>query len=151
MQRRRFLSLAALAALPPAALASATPALPPVTVHKTPECGCCTQWVEHMRAAGFKVTVNDVESTAAYREQAGVPRTLAACHTARVGGYTVEGHVPAADVRKLLAQRPAARGLVVPQMPQTSPGMDRPHGEAWDVLLLAHDGSTRVFTHYPAR
>jgi hypothetical protein len=150
MHRRRFLSFVAAATLSGVGHA-AKPALPPMTVYKTPECGCCGKWVEHVRAAGFRVAVHDVESTAAYREKAGVPRTLAGCHTALVGGYTVEGHVPAADVKKLLAQRPAARGLVVPQMPQTSPGMDRPHGEAWDVLLLAKDGSTHVFTHYPAQ
>jgi hypothetical protein len=151
MHRRQFLTLTMAASLSGGSKVMAASALPAMTVHKTPECGCCAKWVEHMRAAGFKVTVNEVGSTAIHREQAGVPRTLAACHTALVGGYTVEGHVPAADIKKLLAQRPAARGLVVPQMPQTSPGMDRPHGEAWDVLLLAEDGTTRVFTHYRAQ
>jgi hypothetical protein len=122
-----------------------------VDVYKSAQCACCDKWVEHMRANGFVVNVNVVADTSPYRAKAGVPTALGACHTAFVGGYTVEGHVPAADIRRLLAQRPAAKGLVVPDMPQTSPGMDRPHGEAWDVLLLASNGTTKTFTSYPSK
>ncbi len=118
---------------------------------KSAQCACCDKWVQHMRANGFNVNVNDVADTSPYRAKAGVPQALGACHTAFVGGYAVEGHVPAADIRRLLAQRPAAKGLVVPNMPQTSPGMDRPHGDAWDVLLLSSDGMTTTFTSYPVK
>jgi hypothetical protein len=111
----------------------------------------CHKWVEHLRSAGFVVKVNVVPDTGVYRAKAGIPLALGACHTAFVGGYAVEGHVPAADTQRLLAQKPMAKALVVPGMPQTSPGMDRPHGEAWDVLLLASDGSTKVFNSYPAK
>ena len=109
------------------------------------------QWVQHMRDEGFVVNVNVVPDTAVYRTRAGVPRALGACHTAFVGGYAIEGHVPAADIKRLLARRPAAIGLVVPGMPQTSPGMDRLHGDAWNVLLLAGGGATNVFSSYPGK
>lgn len=122
-----------------------------VEVYKTPQCGCCDKWVDHMRANGFTVNVNVVARTDAYRAKAGVAASLASCHTALVGGYVVEGHVPASNIKRLLAQRPSAKGLVVPQMPQTSPGMDALHGDAWDVLLLGTDGSLKVFASYPAK
>jgi len=149
MKRRTFLTLiaAAWATLATGAQASA----PTVDVYKAAECGCCDQWVQHLRGNGFVVKVNVVADTAVYRAKAGIPPALGACHTAFVDGYAVEGHVPAADIKRLLAQRPAGKALVVPGMPQTSPGMDRPHGEAWDVLLLAADGSTKVFNSYPAK
>lgn len=122
-----------------------------IEVYKTPQCGCCDKWVDHLRASGFTVNVNVVPRTDAYRAKAGVATSLASCHTAFVGGYAVEGHVPASDIKRLLAQRPSAKGLVVPQMPQTSPGMDAPRGEAWDVFLLGTDGSLKVFASYPAK
>ena len=150
MQRRNFLAGVAIATL---ALATAATAASPTTVevYKSPQCGCCDKWVEHLRLAGFAVNVNVVPRTDAYRAKAGVPSQLGSCHTAFVSGYAIEGHVPAVDIKRLLAQRPTARGLVVPQMPQTSPGMDAPHGDAWDVLLLGPDGSLKVFNSYPAR
>lgn len=150
MQRRTL--MAAIAAMTVAFLMPATAAAATtVEVYKSPQCGCCDKWVDHLRASGFKVDVNVVSRTDAYRSKAGVPASLGACHTAFVGGYAVEGHVPAADIKRLLAQRPSARGLVVPQMPQTSPGMDAPHGEAWDVLLLGTDGSLQRFAAYAAK
>lgn len=94
---------------------------------------------------------NQVPDTAPYRAKAGIPVALGSCHTAFVGGYAIEGHVPAADIMRLLAERPAAKALVAPGMPQTSPGMDAPHGEAWDVLLLAGNGTTKVYRSYPAK
>ena len=149
MQRRTFLSLVAAAS---AALATgAQAAAGTVDVYKGAECGCCDKWVQHMRDEGFVVRVNVVPDAAAYRAKAGIPLALGACHTAFVGGYAVEGHVPPADIKRLLAQRPPALALVVPGMPPTSPGMDRPHGEAWDVLLLAANGSTKVFSSYAAK
>jgi hypothetical protein len=149
MNRRTFITLiaAASAALATGAQASA----PTVDVYKAAECGCCDEWVKHLRKSGFVVKVTVVPDTAVYRARAGIPPALGACHTAFVGGYAVEGHVPAADIHRLLAQRPAAKALVVPGMPQTSPGMDQRHGAAWDVLLIAADGSTKVFSSYPAR
>ena len=150
MQRRNFLAALLAASLvlpaPVAALASDT-----VEVYKTSQCGCCDKWVDLMRAAGFKVNVNVVARTDAYRAKAGVPASLGSCHTAFVGGYGFEGHVPPSDIKRFLAQRPSAKGLVVPGMPQTSPGMDAPHGEAWDVLVLGKDNSLRVFASYPAK
>jgi hypothetical protein len=150
MQRRSFLVGIAVAGVVLATPAAAV-AADVVEVYKSPQCGCCDKWVDHLRASGFKVNVNVVSRTDAYRSKAGVPASLGSCHTGFVGGYAVEGHVPAADIKRLLAQRPPARGLVVPQMPQTSPGMDAPQGEAWDVLLLGTDGSLKVFASYPAK
>jgi hypothetical protein len=103
-----------------------------------------------MRANGFTVTVNDVPNADAYRAQAGVPPSLSSCHTALVDGYVVEGHVPAADVRRLLSERPKALGLAVPGMPAGSPGMEAPRGDAYDVLLFQRDGRTSVYRAYQA-
>ena len=149
MKRRTLLTLVAAASL--AFAAGVYAAGETVDVYKAAECGCCDKWVQHLRSSGFVVKVNVVPDTGVYRARAGVPLALGACHTAFVGGYAIEGHVPAADIQRLLAQRPAGKALVVPDMPQTSPGMDRPHGEAWDVLLLAADGTTKVFNSYPAK
>jgi hypothetical protein len=150
MQRRSFLAGLGIATV---WLSLGATAAEPTTVevYKSPQCGCCDKWVEHLRVNGFAVNVHVVQRTDAYRAKAGVPSHLGSCHTAFVSGYSVEGHVPAADIRRLLAQRPSARGLVVPQMPQTSPGMDAPHGEAWEVLLLGSNGSLKVFSSYPAK
>jgi hypothetical protein len=150
MQRRSLLAGLAIAtlALSTGAMAAGSST---IEVYKSPQCGCCDKWIEHLRLSGFAVNVNVVQRTDAYRAKAGVPSHLGSCHTGFVGGYAVEGHVPARDIKRLLAQRPSARGLVVPQMPQTSPGMDAAHGDAWDVFLLGTDGSLRVFNSYPAK
>lgn len=124
-------------------------ALPPVVVYKTPACGCCLAWADHMRAAGFVVEVRDVNDLDAVRAEMGVPAGLGTCHTAQIGDYFAEGHVPADDIKRLLAQETAARGLVVPGMPVGSPGMEQ--GETrqpYDVLLVGNDGSTTVFTRH---
>lgn len=124
---------------------------PAVKVYKSPICGCCTGWVDHMRAAGFAVTVDDSGNTAA-RSLLGIPPSLGSCHTAEVSGYAIEGHVPAADVKRLLAERPKARGLAVPGMPIGSPGMDGPEyrgrKDAYDVLLLQAGGTAAVYRRY---
>ena len=122
---------------------------PPVNVFKTPTCGCCGKWVDHLKANGFEPKVTDVQSTAEYRKQYGVPEQLLSCHTATVGGYTIEGHVPAADIHRLLKQRPKATGLAVPGMPMGSPGMEGARRDAYSVLLFKSDGSTSVFQKYP--
>lgn len=148
MRRRHFLALAL--ALPGTAAAAGSDG-PLVTVTKSPSCGCCADWVEHMRAAGFEVEVEDVSQGALYRLKArlGLTPELASCHTATVGGYVIEGHVPAADVRRLLAERPEARGLAVPGMPVGSPGMEQ--GDRFDpfaVMAFTDDGRASVFSRY---
>ncbi len=154
MNRRetRLRACAALALAVPAIPALAAPPL--VEVWKDPNCGCCQDWVEHLQAQGFKVKVHDVGNAAA-RQRLGVPAALGSCHTARMGPYVLEGHVPAADVLRLWRERPKALGLVVPGMPIGSPGMDGPEykgrRDAYAVLLLLADGQTQVFQRYPGR
>ncbi|MEQ8603178.1 MAG: DUF411 domain-containing protein [Marivibrio sp.] len=153
MTRRR--ALATLAALPVLyAAGRAWPAraeAPTLYVAKSPTCGCCSAWVERMRAAGFNASVQDVSNAWLYQMKArlGVTEALASCHTARIDGYVIEGHVPAADVARLLRERPDALGLTVPGMPIGSPGMEMgDHVDAYDVLLIGRDGATDVFARY---
>ncbi|UCV22328.1 DUF411 domain-containing protein [Ferribacterium limneticum] len=119
-----------------------------VEVFKSPYCGCCEKWVEHMRKAGFDVVTKDVNDVPAARKAAGMPERFGSCHTAKVGGYVVEGHVPAADVQRLLKEKPKAVGLAAPGMPQGSPGMETNHPQAYDTLLVQADGSSKVFTKH---
>lgn len=124
---------------------------PRVEVWKDPNCGCCKDWIQHMQANGFEVRVHDT-GNAAVRARLGVAEQWGSCHTASVGGYAIEGHVPASDIHRLLAQRPQAIGLSVPGMPIGSPGMDAPayggRKDPFDVLLLQQDGRARVFQSY---
>jgi hypothetical protein len=150
MNRRNFLSTAlgamALSALP----AVAATALPQLEVFKSPYCGCCGAWVDHMKAAGFPVKVNLVEDTTATRRRVGIPDRLGSCHTALVAGYAVEGHVPADEVKRLLAQRPNAIGVAVPSMPPGSPGMEMgSRRDPYNVYLIDKNGRETVFAHYP--
>ena len=150
MNRRHFFkstgALAALAALP---VLAALPS-PEVQVFKSPSCGCCSAWVEHMRAAGFSVKVTEVGDTTAARKRLGLPERYGSCHTASVGGYVLEGHVPAAEVKRLLASKPKAIGLAVPSMPPSAPGMDVPgRKDPYQVLLIDTTGQATVFAHYP--
>ncbi len=115
-----------------------------VLVHKSPTCGCCAQWVEHLRANGFTVEVRDEADVAQSKRRLGVPAPMASCHTAEVGGYFVEGHVPAADIRRLLTHRPATRGLAVPGMPAGSPGMELPDGRVAPYTVHQVDGDSTV-------
>lgn len=147
MRRRTFLGLAVAGALIATKAATAADTL--IDVYKSPTCGCCGNWSDHLRGSGFKVTVNNIPNIDAFRAKAGVPMALAACHTALVDGYVVEGHVPAADIRRLLTERPKALGLAVPGMPMGAPGMDSPHAKGYDVLLFQADGATRVYRAYP--
>lgn len=121
---------------------------PQVEVFKSPSCGCCQKWVEHLGRSGFQVTTQDVGDVPAARRRIGMPDRLGSCHTARMGGYAVEGHVPAADIRRLLAERPKALGLAVPAMPPGAPGMEGPRSAAYETLLVQADGSTRVFARH---
>ncbi len=122
-----------------------------ITVWKDPDCGCCKDWVTHLQENGFEVKVND-SGNAAARTRLGVPAKLGSCHTALVGGYAIEGHVPAREIQRLLKERPKAVGLAVPGMPVGSPGMDAPvyggRKDPYDVLLINRDGSTRVYQSY---
>ena len=119
-----------------------------VEVFKSPYCGCCEKWVEHMRKAGFDVVTKDVNDGPAARKAAGMPERFGSCHTAKVGGYAVEGHVPAADVQRLLKEKPKAVGLAAPGMPQGSPGMETNNPQPYETLLVQADGSYKVFAKH---
>lgn len=121
-------------------------ALPLMTVYKDPNCGCCTEWVAHVRKAGFTVTVRDTADMDTVKASFGVPSALQSCHTARVGAYAIEGHVPADLIQKLLRDQPVALGLAVPGMPVGSPGMEQgAQKDAFNVLLFDKAGKTKVF------
>jgi hypothetical protein len=151
--RRRLLAgfgaLVAASALPRTAPAAA----PAIHVVKDPDCGCCGAWIEILQQDGFAVTTEHMgpDALRALKRASGVPDPLVSCHTARVGSYVIEGHVPAADIRRLLAERPDAVGLSVPGMPYGSPGMGpEDERDAYDVYLILRHGRIRVFTHYKA-
>ncbi|CAN7522325.1 DUF411 domain-containing protein [Variovorax paradoxus] len=154
MQRRTLLlraapllALASTAAWPLAASAAA----PMVEIWKDPNCGCCQDWVKHLEANGFATRVHDAGNSAA-RTRLGIPAALGSCHTGLVGGYALEGHVPAREVHRLLREKPKAIGLAVPGMPVGSPGMDgAAYGDRrdpYDVLLVLADGRSRVYQGY---
>ena len=140
--------------MPVGALVLARPALAAPTrieVFKSPTCGCCSAWIEHMSRAGFAVDARDMDQDALYalKARSGIMPELASCHTAFVDGYFVEGHVPARDVQRLLAERPDAIGLSVPGMPIGSPGMEMGNQrEAFDTLLVLRDGSIEFFERH---
>jgi hypothetical protein len=145
--RRAFLALLLAAPLP--AIAASDPRdATKVEMWKEKSCGCCGDWVRHLQGNGFVVAIHDTGNTA-MRARLGLPAELGSCHTALVGGYAIEGHVPARDVQRLLKDRPAAIGLAVPGMPVGSPGMDGPayngRRDPYDVLLVARDGRTSVY------
>ncbi len=151
MNRREMLTVAgmSLGALVPAGLWAADE-LPTMQVYKTPTCGCCGKWVEHMRAAGLTVEVTELDDVSPIKRRERLPPQLASCHTAIVGGYVVEGHVPAEDIIRLLKEKPAIKGLVVPGMPIGSPGMEGPNPQRYQTLALKADGSVEVYaTHGP--
>ena len=120
-----------------------------MTVMKSPSCGCCSKWVEHVRAHGFEVKVVNVDDIMAVKAKAGIPQKMASCHTTMAGGYVIEGHVPASDIKKLLAQKPKAKGIAVPGMPIGSPGMEHgDHRQPYQTLLIKADGSTSIFARH---
>lgn len=113
---------------------------PVIKVHKDPNCGCCTGWAQHLRQAGFTVEVYETLDLDSVRSRLGVPPELAACHTAEMGGYLIEGHVPALAVRRLLTERPSVKGLAVPGMPIGSPGMEGEPAQPYTVISFGADG-----------
>ena len=146
------LALALAATVGVAATAQTSAPAAAIVVYKAPSCGCCKAWMEHLTENGFKVTGKDVDNVQPIKDEVGLPAKLASCHTAIVDGYVVEGHVPAREIRRLLAERPKALGLAVPGMPVGSPGMDGPiyagRRDPYDVLLLGGDGRATVYARY---
>ena len=124
--------------------------LPLALVHKSPTCGCCGLWVDHLKEAGFPVEVRNTEDVTPVKQRLGVPYGKGSCHTAEIAGYFIEGHVPAEDIKRLLAEKPDAKGLVLPGMPMGSPGMEGPEGTArpYTVELVARDGTTSSFSQH---
>ncbi len=122
----------------------------PITVYKSRTCGCCAEWVDHLDVNGFQATVHDEEEMDRLKDRLGMPEAVRSCHTAIVDGYLIEGHVPATDIRQLLAKRPKVGGLAVPGMPPNSPGMARPGVKVggFDVLAFQLDGSTYRFASH---
>ena len=119
-----------------------------VDVYKSPYCGCCEKWVEHLQQAGFAVRTHDVNDVPAARQRLGMPERLGSCHTAKVAGYVVEGHVPADDIQRLLKEKPKAIGLAVPSMPPGSPGMESPKPVPYNTLLVQAGGATTIFAKH---
>ena len=122
---------------------------PPMQVYKTPTCNCCQKWVDYVKARGYVVTVNDVTDLAPVKQELGVPRGATSCHTAVIGGYVVEGHVPVEDITRLLAEKPKdVLGITVPGMPIGSPGMEGPNAERYQTLAVKKDGKLMVFAEH---
>lgn len=119
-----------------------------VVVYKSPTCGCCSKWIDHLQAAGFEVEAHDRDNMSRIKAELGIGRPLQSCHTALVDGYTIEGHVPAEDIIRLLKQRPEVSGLSVPGMPIGSPGMEANYIEPYDVVAFDKAGNTETFTEY---
>lgn len=145
-----FRTLTLATALVTSPLSYASDTLPQVEVYKSPTCGCCTDWVDHMAENGFEVIAHDTDNMNQVKFEAGLMPQLASCHTAFVGGYVIEGHVPASDIQRLLTERPAAHGLAVPGMPIGSPGMEMgDRQDAYSVLLFNAQGQSRPYASYP--
>jgi hypothetical protein len=152
LSRRQLLILASgyLVAAPLAALAEGI--YPDIHVVKNPQCGCCNAWIEILKDKGFNVTNEDRSGSflTEFKIQSGVPNDMMSCHTAKIDGYFIEGHVDASDIKRLITDRPDALGLAVPAMPYGSPGMGpEEEREAYDVYIISADGTAAVFQHYP--
>lgn len=144
----RLVAALALALLVGAGAPGARAEGPLVEVWKTPRCGCCVKWIEHLETHGFRVERHDLMDLSEVKRQNRVPRDMASCHTATVGGYVIEGHVPAADVQRLLRERPAILGLAVPGMPHGSPGMESPTPEPYEVYTITRSGAGAVWARH---
>lgn len=121
---------------------------PTITVYKDASCGCCKSWIEHLIKHGYRVDAKDSDDMTEIKRSLGVPEALTSCHTAVVNGYLIEGHVPAADIARLLKTKPKVAGLAVPGMPMGSPGMEGPRTQKYDVLSFDKAGKTKVFASY---
>lgn len=132
----------------PASSIDATTKKPTITVYKDPSCGCCKSWIEHLIKHGYRVDAKDTPEMKEIKRTLGVPDGLTACHTAVVNGYLIEGHVPAADIARLLNEKPKVAGLAVPGMPMGSPGMEGPRAQHYQVLSFDKAGKTKVFASY---
>jgi hypothetical protein len=119
-----------------------------VTVFKSASCGCCTKWIDHLRSNGFEVRATNIEAMSTVRARLGVPARLASCHTAVVGGYVIEGHVPASDIRRLMTERAKVAGLAAPGMSSGSPGMEGPLPQPYSVMSFTKDGTTALFAKH---
>jgi len=127
----------------------AAPETPVIDASKSPTCGCCNKWIDHLKANGFGVRSYDTDNVAQHKARLGVPPGYGSCHTAEVDGYVIEGHVPAREIKRLLKERPRARGLVVPAMPVGSPGMEADGcKDPYKVFLVNRNGSTRTYVQY---
>lgn len=149
LNRRWFLGPAVFVGMTGTACAQTRPSRN-LIVFKTPTCACCDAWIAHMREAGFTTTITVLPSLQSVRSSRGMPDALASCHTGLIDGYLVEGHVPAQDVIRLLAEKPTAVGLAVPGMPLGSPGMETPQGhkDPFETLLVLQSGAVRVFARH---
>jgi len=141
---------ASLGALAGRATAAPTSGVASIKIYKDPGCGCCEAWVDHLKGAGFKADVEERTDMADLKERLGVPTELASCHTGVINGYVIEGHVPAADIKRLVATRPVGKGLAVPGMPVNSPGMEVPGepNERYTVWLFQGDGKRTAFSQH---
>ena len=148
VHRRRILAVLAAGLICAPSHAGETSTVIEMAVFKSPTCGCCTKWVEYMQRNGFKIDVYDQSDLTAIKSYYGITQSLASCHTAVVDGYVIEGHVPAADVRRLFEERPAVRGLTAPGMPQFSPGMRSETPRDYDVLSFDAAGNVEVYSSY---
>lgn len=127
----------------------AAPVAPVIDVYKSPTCGCCSKWVEHLKVNGFTVRSHDTQNVVAHKVRLGVPAGYGACHTAQVKGYLVEGHVPAKEIKRMLKAKPQTRGLAVPAMPMGSPGMETSGPkDSYEVFMVNRDGTTQSYAHY---
>lgn len=145
----RLASILAILLLSACSKAPSGTALPSLTVFKSPTCGCCTKWMDHVNAGGLTTELKSEQDMAAVQNRLGVPAALQACHVATAGEYLIVGHVPAEDIRRLLAEKPKARGLAVRGMPIGSPGMEHgDHHQPYDTLLFQADGQTSVFARH---
>ncbi len=129
----------------PAAETTQLAAAEEITVYKTPTCGCCQKWVEHLRENGFRVAEVDRPDLTPIKAERGVPQPLRSCHTGVVNGYTIEGHVPAETIRRLLAERPEVEGIAVPGMPVGSPGMEGPNPQPYEVYTFDESGPIGIY------
>ena len=143
-----FISLALTTAAVRTPAADAVAKKPVITVYKDPSCGCCKSWIEHLIKHGYRVDAKDSHEMTEIKRSLGVPEALTSCHTAVVNGYLIEGHVPAADIARLLKTKPKVAGLAVPGMPMGSPGMEGPRTQKYDVLSFDKAGKTKIFASY---